>query len=242
MLWTLFLLLWACTGGRAIAGLRATISPIFGEMRGKLGGNVFSRNKGGPYVRMHAIPTNPNSTRQQATRAWLATCAAQWKTVLGDTERGQWNEFAETHSVLNSLGQTIFLTGLDWFCKCNSRLLDAGGTPITEPTDLAVPEAPLTLGIAVASATTLTVTYTAALPADHFFVLWGSGPISAGQNPNFRQCRLIGYSPADQESPWTATMPWTLADGQDVKVYGAIMSAEGRVSAMLDARATYTAA
>ncbi len=237
-LWWFSMLAWAL-GFRP--AMWAIYSPIHGEMRGKLGGNVFSRNKGGPYVRMHATPTNPNSARQQSTRAWLAQCSSLWNGTLTPAERAQWNEYAETHSALNALGQTIFLTGLDWFAKCNSRLLDAGVSPITEPTDLLVPDPPSTVTPTMTDADTLSLAFTPELPSGAFAVLWGSGPITAGSNPNFRQMRLVGYSPADQATPWVADLPWTLADGQTIKVYACVMSAEGRVSVPLSGSCVYTA-
>jgi hypothetical protein len=216
----------------------AIISPIFGEMRGKLGGNVYSRNIGGPYVRMHAVPTNPNSARQQSTRNWLATCAAAWNGTLTAGQRAQWNEFAETHSALNSLGQTIFLTGLDWYTKVNSRLLDAGLTPIAEPDNLPVPDGLLTMALTLASATSASIAFTPELPSGACIVAWGSGPITAGSDPNFRQHRLIGYSAADQVTPAVFTLPYTINAGVDLKVYVGVMGENGRVSVMLSDRDT----
>lgn len=225
----------------AVRGLWAIISPTFGEMRGKLAGNVFSRNKGGPYVRQHAVPTNPNTARQQSTRAWLSQCSSLWNTTLTAAQRAQWNEFAETHSALNSLGQTIFLTGLDWFTKVNTRLLDAGLSTLAAPTDLLVPSPMATVTPTMTDEDTLSLAFTPALPSDHHAVLWGSGPITAGSDPNFRQMRLVGYSPVDQVTPWEADLPWTLGDGQKVKIYAGVMSDEGRVSVMLSGSCVYTA-
>jgi hypothetical protein len=219
----------------------AIISPIFGEMRGKVGGSVYSRNKGGPYVRMHAVPTNPNSARQQSTRNWLQWAAEGWNGVLTAAQRAQWNEFAETHSVTNRLGQSINLTGLDWYAKCNARLKDAGLTAIAEPTDLLVP-APLdTMAVTFTDADTISIAFTPVLPSGFCLVAWGSGPITAGADPNFRQARLIGYSAADATTPWAPDLPYTLADEQYLKVFCGVMSDEGRVSVMLTDKEQYTA-
>lgn len=230
--WVLWLLWCASEPLRSTTG--AIISPTFGEMRGKLAGNVFSRNKGGPYVKMHATPTNPNSSRQQTTRENLAYCAQYWGGTLNPTERGQWVAYAQANPWLNSLGQSILLTGLDWFTMVNSRLRDAGLTLIAAPTALAVPGGFATMTGGFASGTTIDLTFTPALPANFTAFVWGTGAIGPGRDPNFRQCVLIGYSPADQASPWTATLPWSVASGMNLKIYGGIMSDEGRVSVMLD--------
>jgi len=219
----------------------AIINPTLGEMRGKLGGLVFSRNKGGTYARSMAVPTNPNSARQQATRNWMAWCATTWESVLTEAQREQWREWAETHSSLNSLGQTIFLTALDWYAKANTRLLDCAATPLVVPGDLTAPDPLLTMSLGITTATVVAVTFTPVLVASHRVVLWGSGPLGPGRNPNFRQMRLIGYSAADAASPASFTLPYTLQDGSKLKVYCGVMSDRGRVSTFLTDDEIYTA-
>lgn len=219
----------------------AIYTPTLGEMRGKIGSLVFSRNKGGTYCRLRATPTNPNSARQQATRNWIGWCATSWESVLTEAEREQWREWAETHSSTNTLGQTVFLTALDWYTKVNTRILDYAGTPITVPDDLSAPDPLLTMVLALPLATTCTITFTDALPAGERLVLWGTGPIGGGQNPNFRQCRLIGYSAAAAASPVTFTLPYTLGDGSKLKVYCGVCSARGRVSTFLTDDEIWTA-
>jgi hypothetical protein len=219
----------------------AIISPIHGEMRGKLGGNVYSRNKGGTYVRRHSIPTNPNTARQQATRNWVGWCATTWESVLIESEREQWREWAETHTWKNALGQDIALTGLDWYTMANTRLLDCAATPITVPGDLSAPDPLLTMALTITNATAISIAFTDVLPAGHRLVVWGSGPISAGANPNFRGCRLIGYSAAAGATPIAFALPYTMQDGSKLKVYVGVMSPNGRVSTLLTDDEVYTA-
>lgn len=220
----------------------AIISPVYGEMRKKLGGVVWARNKGGPYLRLRSTPTNPSTARQMAVRANLAWCATSWETDLDEAQREQWREWAETHSWLNTLGQTIFLTALDWYCMVNARLLDAAMATILVPDDLSEPGPLATAVLAIPSATTCTIAFTPVLPTGHAVVLWGSGPLGAGQNPNFAQMRLIGYSAADAPTPITFALPYTMGDGRKLKVYAGVLSDRGRVSVMLTDDETYTAA
>ena len=220
-------------------GALAIYSPILGEARGKVGGLVFSRNKGGPYFRRHAVPTNPNSTRQQSTRNWLAEFSEKFAAALEPAERTAWNDYATMHDWLNSLGQSIKLTGLAWYVMVNSRLRDAGGTPIDLPGDLSMPEPFTSIDVAMTGASAGTLTFLPVLQAGTFVQLWGLGPLSVAQNPNFRQMRLVGYSPVDQASPWAFTIPWTLVAGQYLKVFAGVMSARGIVSTMLSDRAVW---
>ena len=61
-------------------------SPIFSDIRNKLGENVvFSMWKGRPYMRSYVTPANPNSLKQQAQRALVANIVAMYQSnVKGD--------------------------------------------------------------------------------------------------------------------------------------------------------------
>lgn len=58
-------------------------SPIFSDIRNKLGNNVvFSMWKGRPYMRRYVQPANPQSDAQQRRRNWLQTCVASWHNLI----------------------------------------------------------------------------------------------------------------------------------------------------------------
>jgi len=61
-------------------------SPIFSDIRNKLGENVvFSMWKGRPYMRSYVKPANPNSLKQQANRDHMAKIIAMYQAnVKGD--------------------------------------------------------------------------------------------------------------------------------------------------------------
>lgn len=229
--WLVRRLAWAAVPLRSKRG--AILLPTFGELRGSIGGLTFSRNKGGMYAKQRATPTNPNSARQQTTRNQLATCASHWKQTLAQSNRDQWIAYAQGNSVVNALGQTIFLTGLDWFCLVNTRRLDAGLAILDFPGVMPVPQGMVTFAFTFSDGLTVDIAWTDALPSDHFVVAWWSGPIGSGVDPNFRQMKLLGYSPADQATPWSATLPSTISAGTTVKIYAGIMSEKGRVSVLL---------
>jgi hypothetical protein len=234
--WALFLVATVVATLRSKVG--AIYAPILGEIRGKLGGVVGSRNKGGPYLRAHAAPTNPNSARQQSTRNQLATASSYWSSTLTDAQRAQWDEWATGHSWKNSLGQDVQLTGLAWFCMVNARLLDSGQSIITAPGDLSAPEGLTTAALTITDATNISIAFTPVLPSGSALVVWGSGPISAGSDPNFRQARLIGYSAVDATTPVAMALPWTLETGDKLKVFVGVLNEKGRVSVMLTDSAT----
>lgn len=213
----------------------AIYSPIVGEFRGRIGGIVYSRNKGGMYARLGSAPTNPQTSRQQTTRAILGTRAAQWTAGLTQDQRDAWEIYAQANPVKNSLGQDVIITGLAWYVKANAPLVDGGFALSQDPPILGAPDAFNTLAGDISAATTVDVTFTGALGADEAMQLWVSLPVSLGSTPNKAQCRLVGYSGLAQASPWAATLPHSFQTGQRGVFYAARLSEEGLFSAYLQA-------
>lgn len=212
----------------------AIIRPIHGSMRGRIGGNVFSHNRGGDYVRLGTSPVNPNSARQQAARTILGDLAQAWETVLTAANRATWNTYAQNHPVENSLGQEIFLTGLNWYVKINARLIDASDAPLVNAPVGGGPGGLLTFAVDVSALTTIDVIYTAALGAAERMQLWSTLPGSAGASPNFKQARLVGYSAVQAASPIAFTTPFQIQSGDAVRCFGAIIDDEGLIGAFLN--------
>ena len=214
----------------------AIFSPILGDLRGSIGDNTFSSNKGGPYVRRRGIPTNPQSSRQTQTRTHLGSLASHWTSTLNQAERDGWDVYAQGHPIKNSLGADILISGLAWFVKANARLLDAGEVAV-ETAPVGVAPAGLTaFSVDVSAITTADVTFTVTpTAADQRIQLFASLPVSLGSLPNLAQCRLVGYSTVAQASPWAATMPHNVPTGLREVFYAAVMTDEGLISAYLQA-------
>jgi hypothetical protein len=66
----------------------------FGELRGKSGGSVFSRNKGGQIMRVYAKPTNTNSQAQRNQRNNFRAMSGSWNTLTAG-QRQMWEQFAK---------------------------------------------------------------------------------------------------------------------------------------------------
>ena len=215
----------------------AIIQPILGSLRGSIGDNTFSHNRGGDYVRRRVSPTNPNSTRQQTMRTFLGTLAALWGSTLTPAQRSQWNVWAGNQAKEGPLGNSINLTGINAFVWLNCHLLDAGDARIDAPPIVLAPTGLLTLSVDISALNTADVTFTATpLAANHKAVLFMSLPQSGAAEPNFKQCRIVGYSAAAQISPWAATLPFGVISGQTVVFFAAIMDDDtGLISPFLRA-------
>lgn len=125
--------------------------PILGSsMSGSLRGITASRNKGGQYLRGRTTPINPNTTRQQAVRSNLSGLMARWNQELTESEREGWRTYADNVETTNTLGETIKLTGLNWFIAANVVRLQplAAGIPVLTPVDTAPTEFDLGPGVA----------------------------------------------------------------------------------------------
>jgi hypothetical protein len=215
----------------------AKFQAILGNLAGSVAGNTWSRNKGGVYVRRRAVPTNPNSARQQAARSILGSLAGQWAT-LSSTQRQQWRDYAEAHPVQNALGESIALSGQQWYVGLNARVLDIGGTPAQVP-PVTLDPLPLTSATATPAAATVSIAFAPTpVPADHSLVVWQTIPGSLGRDPNRRQARLAGYVPAGV-TPLVANLAFAMQVGETSNFYvGILNDLTGQVSVPLKARAT----
>lgn len=95
-----------------------TPSAFIGDIRGRVGDQVFSFQKGTHYIKRHnANPDDPQTAKQQAVRGNLSNISAWWYT-LGDTEQRMWEKFAtlkKTH-----------LSGYNAFVGVNMALYNSG--------------------------------------------------------------------------------------------------------------------
>ena len=202
----------------------AIIQPILGSLRGSIGDNTFSHNRGGDYVRRRGSPTNPNSTRQQTMRTILGTLAALWSSTLTPAQRGQWEVWAGNQPKTGPLGNSINLTGINGYVWTNAHLVDAGDARIDAPPIVVAPTGLLTASVDISALTTADVTFTATpLAANHKPVMFMSLPQSGAALPNFKQTRIVGYGAAAQASPWAATIPFSVISGQTVVFFVGIM-------------------
>jgi len=65
----------------------------FGEIRGKVGGTVFSRNRAGQFMRLYVHPAQANSIAQLNARASFGT-ASQTYSGIGGLDKQSWANFA----------------------------------------------------------------------------------------------------------------------------------------------------
>lgn len=101
-------------------------SQVYTQASGSIGGITYSHNRGGPYTRSRAIPTNPGSSRQQTVRNLLSQLTSAWQGVLTSAQREAWKVYDANVTLMNPLGDPIHIGGLQHFVRSNIGPLQAG--------------------------------------------------------------------------------------------------------------------
>ena len=175
---------------------KVKFTAIVADMRNKLNGSVFSRNRGGAYVRTKVTPLNPQTSAQVGARA-LLTGLAQGFRSLSQEEITSWNGAVNQWSTTDIFGDVVNPTGLALYVRLNANILNAEGTAITTPPApvgaVAISELQL---VASAGDTQFEIAFLPAIvPADHSMYLESTTMLSAGinnANSRFRKISLLG--------------------------------------------------
>lgn len=100
---------------------------------GKAGGSVYSRNRGGEYIKNFVMPTNTITQARQAVRSIFGSLASAWRT-LTQPQRNTWIEQAPNYLRTNAFGDKKQLQPNALFVGQNTNLLNAGLDQISEIT------------------------------------------------------------------------------------------------------------
>lgn len=95
------------------------------DARGKLGGQVFSKNRGGNYVRTNVVPNNPQTSLQGSIRSMFATISSRWS-QLTEVQRAGWQAQVQKFERTNVFGDRKVLSGKALFQSLNTELRNAG--------------------------------------------------------------------------------------------------------------------
>src|SRR5438094_3122359 len=104
---------------RKNAMARVKLGGLAQDVRGTLNGNVFSRNRGGAYVRTKVSPVQPVSAFSSLARSIFAALSQAWSTDLSDVERAAWEAFAAVHPFVIVFGDAIVLSGIAFYQSVN---------------------------------------------------------------------------------------------------------------------------
>ena len=129
-------------------------SSLLADVRGSIGGSVYSRNRSGAIIRNRTNPINPNTTAQSLVRVRFASKAAEFQ-VLDPAKQEGWATFAELVPSLNSLGESYTPTAKQRYIQSNLNLAAVGAAQVDSPTlgDTVAPSLDLSTVAPVATVT-----------------------------------------------------------------------------------------
>lgn len=218
----------------------ALINPGVGAsaISGKLGGQVFARNKGGAYVRNQGATINPQTPAQTAVRSAFGTLATRWQ-GLTDAERLAWKVYADNTPVPGRF-QPILLSGLSMYQKCNVGRTLAGFT-VVDAAPLIFGLYPLdvnAIGLDPAAAGNPTITFDETDPwADNpasALLVYVSPPVQPTINFYKGKYGFIGAVTGSVLTPPTSpamvTNPYPVSAGQKLFVRLYLVNSDGRIS------------
>jgi len=192
---------------------KVQFSAAISEIRGKIGGGVFSKNRAGAYIRKKVTPVNPKSVGQIAKRALMATYSQTWRTIT-QAQRDAWTAAVSGYAKTNIFGDLRNPTGLQLYCKINLNLLNSGATAITTP---AAPKgvSVVTIGVLTFTSGTpaLSLARSGAVPAATRMIVYASPALSAGVNFVKSKLRIITTVAAATASPDNLLASWNTKFG-----------------------------
>jgi len=210
---------------------------------GSIGGTTFSRNRGGAYMRLRAIPINPNTVYQQAVRTLVGTLTSRWLDVLTPEQRAAWDTYALNVELPNPLGQPRNVGGLGMFVRSNVPRLQAS------PTDLPrIDDAPTIFNLGEYTSPNLLSASEATQTADVTFdntdewanedssglLIYGSRARNPSINYFKGPYRLAGYVEGNGTTPPTSPIslewPFPFTVGQRLFMMVRVSRADGRLS------------
>jgi hypothetical protein len=89
------------------------------DIRGKVGGDVFSKNRTGNYIKQKKNKKGLNTLPWQQQKVRVGAMSREWRN-LSDEQRSAWRDAALTFTVKNKVGDDVNMSGFQYFVSVNS--------------------------------------------------------------------------------------------------------------------------
>lgn len=203
---------------------KVKFTAVVADMRNKLNGSVFSRNRGGAYVRTKVTPLNPQTSAQVGARSLLTSLAQSFRSLTQE-QITAWNNATSQWAGTDVFGDVVNPTGLALYVRLNANISNGGGTSISTPPSPVGASAleTLTLSAAVTGSEFDVAFVPSTVPANHTMYVESTQMLSPGisnANSRFRFIATVAAaaaSPADLYAAQTSKFG-ALVAGQKVFV------------------------
>ena len=195
---------------------KVKFSALISEMRGKLNGSVFTKNRYGNALRNKVTPVNRRTPYQQNIKAIFTHFSQKWRS-LSPAQHQAWNAAVADFTKNNIFGDSIKPTGSNLYCELNSNLALIGASEITDP--------PLQKVIEGISKFSLIVDSNPGSPkfeihfdptpttTDIFHLIFATRCYSPGKTYIQGDYRIIGIIPSSSATPYDALAEWNAKFG-----------------------------
>lgn len=209
---------------------KVKFSALISEMRNKLNGSVFSRNRGGAYLRNKVTPLNPQTAAQVEARSLLAQFSQSWR-ALTQVQRDAWSAAVSNWTTTDVFGDSVKPTGATLYIRLNINISIAGGTAIsTPPAPIGVTALSLIEVEAAGPTNTVIVDFNPAfVPADVAMIIEATPCLSPGISNANSQFRVVEVLEPGDSSPATISAAYlakfgTIVAGQKMFVRAKMVS------------------
>ena len=192
--------------------------------RGKIGGHVASKNRGGAYLRTKVTPSNPQTSFQAAVRNRLTNFSQSWRGIT-QNQRNAWNSAVSNFTKTDIFGDIKQPSGINLFIKLNSNLDQVGVGALTlPPLPADVPAVISVQAQADQTSQALDIAFDpATVPADTAFIIEVTAQVSPGRNFLKNEFRVLTFADAAQTSPLLSGLDYVarfgaLIEGQKIGV------------------------
>lgn len=195
---------------------------IVSDIRGKVGSEIYSRNRGGAYVKAYAAPVQPGTAAQMTNESNFATAVNTWLS-LTDDQRHNWNSFAADQKTKGIFTSNVNLTGRSLFISRKMNILSIGLNDNPAPHQ-SLPRVKASYSVIYSNAVN-NFQFTPSIVGNYNFnraAVYASPIVSSGvMSPNSTRFSRVGVS-----TPITSPFSILRIDYEDI--FGSMAGAAGR--------------
>lgn len=216
--------------------MKTKFGSIIVDGRGKIGGHVASKNRGGSYMRTKVTPANAQTSFQNSVRNRFTALSQAWRGLTQEL-RDAWNAAVADYSRTDIFGDIRNPSGINLYQRLNNVLLSIEETAIdTPPLPSAVENVVAGVLSGAVAVPALSLTFAPIVPAGTKVKVMATAPMSAGKSfvkSEFRQISVLdaaATSPANLLAAYVAKFGSTGTVGQKIFVkIVAVNSVTGQV-------------